>query len=92
MIALLIPLLGAMPHIILGVESLFGHHTGTQKKQVAMGILGDLVNLITSENGQPGANSPFMTFLGESIDSMVKLLNDTGVMTHANQPKPREDA
>jgi hypothetical protein len=83
-IALLLPLLAAAPHIVAGVESLFGHGKGETKKQAAMGILGDFGNALAAQNGFDGANSDLMQLLSEIIDSTVKYMNATGQFKHTD--------
>ena len=83
MIALLFPLIAAVPHIITGIEGLFGHGNGAKKKSIALGLMGDLGNALASENGIPGANSDLMDYLGDIIDATVKYMNANGQFTHA---------
>jgi hypothetical protein len=81
MFPLLLGLLPAIPHVVLGVEGMFGHGNGANKKQAAMGVLGDLVNLAP---GSPGAgNSAMMKYLDALVEATVAYLNDSGAMKHA---------
>jgi hypothetical protein len=89
MFALLLTLLPAIPHIVMGVEQMFKHHpaaTGAAKKQAATSALADMVNLFGSMTGEPagtGANSATMAYLDTMIDATVKYFNDNGTFTHA---------
>lgn len=77
-------LLPAIPHIVLGIEKLFGHGNGSSKKQAAMAALGDMVNIFGQMGGSTtSANSDVMTYLDELIESTVKLFNSNGTLTHA---------
>ena len=95
MIALIMALLPAIPHIVTGVEAMFGHGTGALKKQTASGILGDFVNLFTQSSAmtagsttpQAGANSQTMAYIDELIDATVEYFNATGTFTHGGTTK-----
>jgi hypothetical protein len=75
-------LLPAIPHIILGVERLFGHGNGASKKQAATSAIADLLNIFAQTQGTPGADSSAMNFISDLIDATVRYFNNTGVMTH----------
>jgi len=84
-------LLPAIPHIVLGIEKLFGHGNGSAKKQAATSAIGDMINIFgqlggnaSSANGA-GANSDMMTFVDELIESTVKLLNANGTLSHGTK-------
>jgi hypothetical protein len=76
-------LLPALPHIILGIERIFGHGGGATKKQAAMSALSDLLNIASSAQGMPGADSHAMSFIDDMIEATVKYFNATSVLTHA---------
>jgi hypothetical protein len=82
MIALLMPLIAAAPHIITGIEALFGHGSGAQKKSAAMAVMGDLGNALAQDKGVPGANSALMSYLDDVIEATVKYMNNSGQFTH----------
>jgi hypothetical protein len=86
-IALLMPLIAAAPHIITGIEALFGHGNGAKKKQAAMGIMGDLANALSTAQGTPGANSAVMAYMDDIIEATVKYMNASGQFTHGIVPK-----
>ena len=83
MILAILGLLPALPHIILGVEKMFGHGGGAAKKQAATSALSDLLNILAQAQGTPGADSSAMAFIDDMIEATVKYFNTNGTMTHA---------
>ena len=79
----LLGLLTAVPHIVAGVEILFKHGRGADKKQAAMDMLGDLVNVFQRSN--TGADSSTMQFIDDVIEAVVKKFNSDGTFTHATK-------
>jgi hypothetical protein len=85
-IALILGLLPVVQHVVLGVESLFGHGKGAAKKQAATTTIADLLNLFSQVSPDlPGANSSTMKFIDGLIEVTVSYFNDEGVMTHQTQ-------
>jgi len=84
MILALLGLLPAVPHIILGIEKLFGHGNGVSKKQAAMAALSDMLNIFSQTAGTTGADSSAMAFLDDLVEATVKYFNASGVMVHSN--------
>jgi hypothetical protein len=83
-IPLILALLPAVPHIVLGIEALFKHGSGASKKQAAMSALGDMLNIASTAAGTPGADSSAMAYVDALVEATVKYFNDTGVMSHSN--------
>ncbi len=82
MIPLILGLIPAIPHIVLGVEKIFGHGKGTAKKSAAMSALGDIVNIFGQAQGTPGADSSTMAFMDDLLEATVKYFNANGTLTH----------
>jgi predicted TIM-barrel fold metal-dependent hydrolase len=80
----IIGLLPAIPHVILGIEHMFGKGNGPVKKQAATSAIADLVNVFAQLSGQSGAgaNSPMMTFIDKLIEATVEMFNQDGTFTH----------
>jgi hypothetical protein len=87
MLLAILGLLPAIPHIVMGIEKMFGHSSGAAKKQAAMSTIGDLLNALAQQSGDTtaAANSPMMAFVDSTIEGFVKLFNDTGTFTHATK-------
>jgi hypothetical protein len=75
-------LIPAIPHIVLGIEQMFGKGSGGTKKQAATSMLGDMLNITSQAAGEPGADSSAMAFIDDMIEATVKYFNDKGIMTH----------
>ncbi len=79
-------LLPAIPHILVGIEHMLGHGTGPAKKSAATSMIGDLVNIFSSQqqsgSGSPGADSSTMAFIDDLIEATVKYFNTNGTFTH----------
>lgn len=83
MLLALIGLLPAIPHIIIGVEKLFGKGNGATKKQAATAAISDLVNIAAQAAGTSGAgNSHVMDFISAVIDATVAYFNASGTFPH----------
>jgi hypothetical protein len=83
---LLLGILPAIPHVILGIEALFRHGNGPAKKQAATSALADMVNIFTqASGGGTGADSSTMTYIDDLIEATVKLFNNNGTFTHGAQ-------
>jgi hypothetical protein len=85
-ITLILALVPIFPHVILGVEKLFGHGGGATKKVAATSAIADILNVLAGAEGTPGANSSAMTFIDDMIESFVKLYNNSGTFTHSAKP------
>jgi hypothetical protein len=83
MILAILALLPAIPHIVLGVEHLFGHSKGGIKKTAAMSALGDMLNIASTAAGTPGADSSAMAFIDDLVEATVKYFNSNGTMSHS---------
>lgn len=95
MILALLGLLPAIPHIIIGVEQIFGHGRGLAKKQAATNTIADLLNLSVAANNPLGtlgtlgtgipasSDSDMMKYIDALIESTVTYLNAKGVMKHS---------
>jgi hypothetical protein len=79
---LILGLIPAIPHIVLGVEKLFGHGSGKTKKQTAMTALTDMLAVVAQASGMPGSDASMEEFLSDVIDSTVKLFNKNGAFSH----------
>ena len=75
---ILLVLIPAIPHIVSGIEALFGRGNGATKKQAAMGVMGDLVNALNTPGGTTGANSQMMAYIDDLIEATVKYMNTSG--------------
>lgn len=77
-------LLPAIPHMVAGIEKLFGHNNGPAKKQAALAAIGDMVNIFgqANGNGATSADSSTMTYIEDLIEATVKLFNSNGTFTH----------
>lgn len=83
MFATLLPLLLQFaPAIITGVEKLFGHGGGAQKKQIVTNMLADAANGFAAAQNIPGANAELMTFISDVIEAYVRYANASGQFTH----------
>jgi hypothetical protein len=83
MVLALLGILPAVPHIIMGIESMFKHGNGPAKKQAAMAALGDMVNIFDQSSGGPGADSSTMVLIDDLIEAFVKVFNNNGTFTHS---------
>lgn len=90
-------LLAAAPQIIQGitgvvhaVERIFGHGQGGSKKQAALAMSSDLLNIysaIAPTAGLTGAGtSQVESALSNLIDSIVAFYNASGVFVHEQKP------
>ena len=77
-------LLPAIPHIVLGIEKLFGDGNGAQKKQAAMSAVSDMLNIFAQTTGTSGADSSHSAFIDDLIEATVKFFNANGTMTHSS--------
>jgi hypothetical protein len=82
MIPIITILLPLLPNIVSGIEHLFGYGNGAQKKQVAMAQVSDAVNVYSTLNGGPGADSAMMHFIEAAIEATVAYLNESGKFSH----------
>lgn len=76
--AALIPFI---PHVVHGVEALFGKGNGKLKKEAALGLMGDAVNIMSAAkfgSAIGGANSAVMEYISDLIEATVKYYNATG--------------
>jgi hypothetical protein len=73
------------PHIVMGVEKMFGHGKGVEKKQAATAMLGDAVNILAQSQGLPGANSDILSLIDDCLEAIVKYMNASGQFTHGVQ-------
>ena len=87
MLLAILGLLPAIPHIVLGVEKLFGHGNGASKKQAATSMIADLLNILAQAQGTNGADSSAMGFIDDLLEATVKYFNTNGMMTHATGGK-----
>jgi hypothetical protein len=85
MIPLILGLLPVVPHIVLGVEHLFGKGGGVNKKQAAMSALADMINILSKTQATPGADSSTMNFLDDLVEATVKYFNANGTLTHGGK-------
>lgn len=85
MFALILALLPAVPHIIIGVEHLFGHGNGASKKQAATSALADIINAFAQSTGTQGSNSSTMALIDDLIEATVKYFNSNGTFTHSEK-------
>lgn len=90
-------LLSVAPQLVQGVigvvhsvERIFGAGKGSDKKQAALALSGDLLNIYSTSApalGLTGAGSSDVnTALGHLIDSIVAFYNATGVFVKAQKP------
>jgi hypothetical protein len=84
MILAILALLPAVPHIVLGVEKLFGHGGGPAKKQATMSALSDMLNIASQTAGTPGADSSAMSFIDDLVEATVRYFNASGIMVHGD--------
>jgi hypothetical protein len=83
MIPLVLMLLPAIPHVILGIEHFVGKGNGITKKQAAMAALGDMLNIASTAAGTPGADSSAMAYIDDLIECTIKYFNANGTMSHS---------
>lgn len=79
MLLAILGLLPSIPPIISGIEHFFGHGNGPKKKDAAMAMVGDMLNL----QGQVQADSATMAYVDAVIEATVVYLNASGKFTHA---------
>lgn len=82
MFLMVMGLLPAIPHIVVGVEKLFGKGNGGHKKQAAMSAVSDMLNIFSQASGSAGADSSHTAFLDDLIEATVKFFNANGTFTH----------
>jgi hypothetical protein len=70
-------LIPAIPHIVLGIEALFGHGKGGTKKQAAVDMVQTILNTTV------GADPAVMAYVSDLIEANVKYLTANGTMPHA---------
>lgn len=88
----ILPLVGS---VVQGVESLFGHGSGAQKKQAAIGMVQaglQIAGEVTGNQNIAVGTPQFLNDLGNAIDSIVAVYNDLGVFTHAPAPAAKAAA
>jgi hypothetical protein len=80
MFPLIIGLLPAIPHIVMGIEKLFGHGgNGKQKKDAAMaGILA----MLTGIGGIAVADKAHINYVDKLIEATVEYFNQNGEFNH----------
>lgn len=85
-------IIGVLPYvgsIVQGIESLFGHGGGGDKKQAAMGAISAGLNVYSSITGNRAvvADAPTLeSHIGQLIDAVVLVYNDLGIFTHGSAP------
>ena len=75
--------------VVRSVERIFGHGNGGTKKQAALAMSGDLLNIYAATApaiGLTGAGSSnVQSALSALIDSIVQFYNATGAFVHAQK-------
>jgi hypothetical protein len=65
-----------LPSLIQGVEALYGAHTGEQKREAAIAIVGSAINVAEARGSKAIADPvKFTASLGMIVDGVVGCLN-----------------
>lgn len=82
-------LVGVLPFvgsIVQGIEALFGHGSGADKKAAAIQAVQAGLGAYSAVSGVSTSNSNLPADLGALIDAVVAVYNDLGIFTHAAAP------
>lgn len=82
MILAILGLLPVVPKLVLGVERLFGHGSGTSKKQSVMSDISALLNAFSQAASTSSVDSSAMAFMDDFVEATVRYFNSNGTMTH----------
>ena len=74
---------------IIGVEKLFGHGKGTNKKQVATNVINDGVNVFNQVAGVTSTNSNTVAEIDLIIETVVGVLNSMNILQGPNTVMPQ---
>lgn len=83
--------IGVLPFvgsIVQGIEALFGHGNGADKKAAAIQAVQAGLGAYSAVSGVSTANSNLPADLGNLIDAAVAVYNDLGIFTHATPAAP----
>ena len=88
LLALLPTLLPFAIDAITGIEKLFGHGHGVDKKTTAVAVVGDGLNIFNTVKGGTQINtSDVQNEINLIIETVVAVLNNLGIFTHAEATK-----
>lgn len=79
-LASVLPFVGS---IVQGIEALFGHGNGAQKKSAAISAVEAGLGAYGAVTGADVSSSSLPTDLGALIDAAVAVYNDLGIFTHS---------